>query len=200
MIASTRGKPRRMRGLPYGHGYRSGRIGIRVPGLRLRDVFGQAGRVEPVAPRSGKSGLGVLRERPIRSRSPCSDTRASLRGFFGPFRKFDVVSAARRDVRYRTALRRGSHYFPSVDQSLTSTRRSNPKSLGTQRQLSSGEGNMLTRIPAAFIATALLATAIASPALARSAPAGAQRAQQNSCASWHANAPRSDWECAHSSN
>jgi hypothetical protein len=132
--------------------------------------------------------------------SPCSDTRASSRGFFGPFRKFDVVSAARRDVRYRTALRRGSHYFPSVDQSLTSTRRSNPKSLGTQRQLSSGEGNMLTRIPAAFIATALLATAIASPALARSAPAGAQRAQQNSCASWHANAPRSDWECAHSSN
>jgi hypothetical protein len=59
---------------------------------------------------------------------------------------------------------------------------------------------MLTRITAAFVAIALLATAIASPALARNAPSGGQQAQQNSCASWHANAPRSDWDCAHSSN
>ena len=72
--------------------------------------------------------------------------------------------------------------------------------LGTQYQPSSGEVNMLTRITTALVATALLATAIASPALARSAPSGAQRAQQNSCATWHSNPPRSEWDCANSSN
>jgi uncharacterized membrane protein len=59
---------------------------------------------------------------------------------------------------------------------------------------------MLTRTTTALVATALLATAIASPALARSAPSEAQRAQQNSCATWHKNAPRGEWDCAHSSN
>jgi hypothetical protein len=78
--------------------------------------------------------------------------------------------------------------------------RDRAESFGTQYQLSLGEVNMLTRITTALVATALLATAIASSALARSAPSGAQRAQQNSCATWHSNPPRSEWDCANSSN